>query len=101
MDFPSKNQFRSWLKTKPKEEIVAENWEFCDCPIAKWLNDIGFAEQAYVEPSDIHGRGVWSTTKTGYDRPLPDWASRFGNAVDAENGRAISAAECLRVLNNS
>ena len=35
--FPTTAEFRAWLEAKPADEVIAERWDGCTCPLARCL----------------------------------------------------------------
>lgn len=96
----SRSAFRAWLASKPADEKVGETFQIppkrcASCPLARWLRETW-------EPAAEVGVGFASESRDrGDDQPmvpLPAWASEFIRAVDAENRKVDTAADCLRAL---
>jgi hypothetical protein len=93
LSFPTKAQFARWLKEQRKhhgdDHVIAIAWHTDDCPLARFLMDIGVSERPYVSPSLISSSGhlknsaVWrcDDRDTGC-MPLPRWADSFARAID-------------------
>lgn len=99
--FPPKSEFRKWLRSLPPDEVVAESWNCCSCPLAVWLARTGIAESPYISPGSDGGRWAPKALQRAECLTImPDWANNFGSSIDMLGGyyRPVTAADCLRVL---
>jgi hypothetical protein len=102
MDFPTKAEFRAWLKSLKPSDCVGIACRLGDCPLASYLNDHGAAGSAYVRPDRFVEESCWRISDDGSGRQtLPPWANEFGIYVDTGfgDGEALSARQALGVLN--
>jgi hypothetical protein len=88
--------FHAWLKTKRKGDVVGQRVRCAFCPIATFLKEAG-ASRVLVGDDAI--------AIAGREIPLPDWAAKFNQRLDAEidnDGEddvfEVTAREALRVL---
>lgn len=93
-EFPPKEEFKAWLKARDPDTIIAQEWSFCDCPLALWLySKWGFDRRVDIDP----GNGVWSDFQ-GDTHELPKWAAEFGRRIDDHWELPVLAGFCLQVL---
>lgn len=101
-DFPSKDEFRAWLESLPPDQVVAEGWGCHDCPMARWLRATTKFPAPYIRPDETPDKSAWRPDRMmGANlQPLPAWANTFGNIVDGYRLLAVTAADCLIVLDH-
>jgi hypothetical protein len=93
MEFPSLEDFRAWLESKPKDEVVSKHWECTTCPLAVFLKHKGAKS-----PAVLTG-GVWlEDTVNGRPKGAPTWVREFVYWVDKSDPRHVTAEECLYLL---
>lgn len=94
-EFPTLGEFRAWLEAKPKDAVVATDWNWETCPLACLLKDRG-------APSPRVGAlGTWEVSANDPVGVLPDWAREFIYWVDqSAKPRTITAEECLFILDS-
>ena len=87
---------RRWLADKAPEQVCGMSNTWGACPLATYLRE---AHDAYAIRVGEHTyRMILPEGDTG-DCPLPDWAERFVDYVDAgPDLRRVTAAEALALL---
>lgn len=101
IEFPPREAFEAWLRSKPPQTKIAKNWSCHSCPLANWL------KEAYNVDSPLIVMGgyyypVHDVTDDILEKlkPLPIWARCFIDIVDDrdENCKIVTAADCLNIL---
>ena len=89
-------QVRRWLEGKAPEQTCGMSTCWGACPLATYLREAHDAHDIRVGEHTY--RMVLPEGDTG-DCPLPDWAERFVDYVDAgPDLRRVTAAEALELL---
>lgn len=84
-------EFRAWLESKPKREVVGQANDCFHCPIASYLNELTEGERfVKVDPKhyDVHPAPT---------RRLASWAQKFVHRVDARHS-SITAKRALKIM---
>jgi hypothetical protein len=103
-DFPSRQEFVDWLKSKKPGEVVGVSGESCCCPLAtflSWRFGAFSSPEVFPDTEEAH-YGEWQIDRLGrHIGRLPAWANLFGASVDAawlSHSAKVTAATALYIL---
>jgi hypothetical protein len=92
------DEFKSWLSTKRKRDVVGRTREASSCPIARVLKE----KESNTEKSINVYPGTTYIQGTAYENP--DWVKSFIEKVDTgdeySKKRNITTKEALQIVNN-
>lgn len=91
-------EFKSWLSTKRKKDVVGKTREASTCPIAVVLKE----KESSTEKTINVYPGTTYIQGTAYENP--EWVKNFIKGVDAgdeySKKRNITTKEALQIVNN-
>jgi hypothetical protein len=98
-----KEEFKKWLKEKPDRSPVGWSGMERSCPLAQWMNSLGFYAEIGSET-----KALIKDASTPMFEPvaklvnMPLWASRFIKSIDHWTRTApISKERALQALENA